>query len=63
VSVGGSRGSAAFPLSDERLLEKFFANCGNDSRGSELADRILGLADEDSLTPILDLAAAIAPAP
>lgn len=62
ASVGGSRGSAGFPLSDERLLEKFLGNCGNDSRATELANRILGLVDETDLTAILDLAAAIAPA-
>ncbi|OZE36169.1 MULTISPECIES: MmgE/PrpD family protein [unclassified Rhodococcus (in: high G+C Gram-positive bacteria)] len=63
ASVGGSQGSAGFPLSDDRLLEKFLGNCGNDSRAAELADRILGLVDETDLTAILDLAAAIAPAP
>lgn len=63
ASVGGSQGSAGFPLSDDRLLEKFFANCGNDSRATELSDRIVGLIDETDLTAILDLAAAIAPAP
>ncbi|MDI6628402.1 MAG: MmgE/PrpD family protein [Rhodococcus sp. (in: high G+C Gram-positive bacteria)] len=63
ASVGGSQGSAGFPLSDDRLLEKFLGNCGNDSRAAELADRILGLVDEPDLTAILDLAAAIAPAP
>ncbi|OZC67390.1 hypothetical protein CH306_16815 [Rhodococcus sp. 15-725-2-2b] len=63
ASVGGSQGSAGFPLSDDRLLEKFLGNCGNDSRAAELSDRILGLVDETDLTAILDLAAAIAPAP
>jgi 2-methylcitrate dehydratase PrpD len=63
ASVGGSQGSAGFPLSDDRLLEKFLGNCGNDSRANELADRVLGLVDETDLTAILDLAAAIAPAP
>lgn len=63
ASVGGSQGSAGFPLSDDRLLEKFLANCGNDSLAVELSDRILGLVDEADLTAILDLAAAIAPAP
>ncbi|AJW38105.1 Immune-responsive protein 1 [Rhodococcus sp. B7740] len=63
ASVGGSQGSAGFPLSDDRLLEKFLANCGNDSRATELSDRIVGLVDETDLTAILDLAAAIAPAP
>jgi 2-methylcitrate dehydratase PrpD len=63
ASVGGSQGSAAYPLSDDRLREKFVANCGNDSRATELADRVLGLVDETDLTAILDLAAAIAPAP
>lgn len=63
ASVGGSQGSAGFPLSDDRLLEKFLANCGNDSRAAELSDRILGLVDEPDLTAILDVAAAIAPAP
>ncbi|OZF29185.1 hypothetical protein CH296_18230 [Rhodococcus sp. 14-2496-1d] len=63
ASVGGSQGSAGFPLSDDRLLEKFLGNCGNDSLAVELSDRILGLVDEADLTAILDLAAAIAPAP
>ncbi|MBY6682370.1 MULTISPECIES: MmgE/PrpD family protein [unclassified Rhodococcus (in: high G+C Gram-positive bacteria)] len=61
--VGGSRGSAAFPLDDAALREKFLGNCGHDARADELADRVLGLADEHDLSAVLDLAAAIAPAP
>lgn len=63
ATVDGSQGSAGFPLTDDRLLEKFVANCGNHSRARELSDRILGLIDETDLTAIIDLAAAIAPAP
>lgn len=61
--VEGSRGTVALPLDDAQLLAKFAANCGDHPRARELADRILGLADEPDLTPILDLAADIAPAP
>nr|AIU93774.1 hypothetical protein LRS1606.340 [Rhodococcus sp. NS1] len=60
--VEGSRGTVALPLDDAQLLAKFAANCGEHPRAMELADRILGLADEPDLTPILDLAADIAPA-
>ncbi|MBY6414625.1 MmgE/PrpD family protein [Rhodococcus sp. BP-252] len=57
--VDGSRGSAAFPLDDDALRDKFDANCGSHSRAQELADRIFGLADEPDLTAVLDLAADI----
>jgi hypothetical protein len=57
--VDGSRGSAAFPLDDAALLDKFVVNCGSHSRAQELADRVFGLADEPDLTAVLDLAADI----
>ncbi|SNS93778.1 MmgE/PrpD family protein [Rhodococcoides kyotonense] len=57
--VDGSRGSAAFPLDDAGLREKFLSNCGNHSSAPELADLLLTLDDQPDLTAVLDLAADI----
>ena len=59
-TVAGSRGTGANPLSDNDVLAKFVGNCGGHARATELAERIRGLAAEDSLTTVLDLAADIA---
>jgi 2-methylcitrate dehydratase PrpD len=55
-----SRGTAAAPLSDEALYRKFAANCGEHPRVPELAERVIGLADEPGLRALLDAAAEIA---
>lgn len=59
-TVDGSRGSAALPLSDDDLTDKFLANCGHQPRAKELSARLLDLAGESDLTAVLDLAAALA---
>lgn len=54
VSVGGPD----HPLSDDALLAKFHSNAGGETAASrELAERVLGLADESDLVRIHDLAA------
>lgn len=58
--VACSAGSAAAPMSDEALLRKFSANCGDHRRAAELADRVLGLAGEADLAGLLDAAGEIA---
>jgi 2-methylcitrate dehydratase PrpD len=58
--VAGSRGTRANPLSEDDVLAKFVDNCGAHRRATELAERIRGLAAEQSLTAVLDLAAEIA---
>jgi 2-methylcitrate dehydratase PrpD len=56
--VARSAGGPDNPLSDDALLAKFFGNVGGETAASrELADRVLGLADEKDLTRIHDLAA------
>jgi 2-methylcitrate dehydratase PrpD len=55
-----SRGTAAAPLSDDALYRKFAANCGEHPRTAELAERVLGLAEQVDLTGLLDAAADIA---
>ncbi|MCJ0893746.1 MmgE/PrpD family protein [Rhodococcus sp. ARC_M5] len=58
-TVPGSRGGAAFPLTDEDLRAKFTANCGGHPLAKELADRVFGLSDESRLDGILALTANI----
>ncbi|WP_186629348.1 MmgE/PrpD family protein [Rhodococcus sp. BP22] len=58
--VAGSRGSIALPLDDSELVAKFAGNCGEHPQSRELADRLLGLADEPNLSTVLALAARVA---
>jgi 2-methylcitrate dehydratase PrpD len=58
-SVTGSKGTPQHPLTDDELLRKFRANCGNNNQAEELADLILHLADQPNVDRIHDLASSI----
>lgn len=58
-SVAGSRGTPQHPLSDDDLLAKFRANCGDSVEADQLADLLLSLADQPDLVRIHDLASSI----
>lgn len=58
-SVAGSQGTPQHPLSDDDLLSKFRANCGDSSETEELADIILNLAGQPNVTRLHDLASSI----
>ena len=58
--VSRSLGGPGMPLDDDALLAKFLLNAGGDAAlARELADRILDLGNEDSLTTIVELAARV----
>jgi 2-methylcitrate dehydratase PrpD len=58
-SVSGSRGTASHPISDDSILAKFRANCGDSTLASELSDLMLNLSQQPNLDRIHDLAATI----
>lgn len=58
-SVSGSQGTPQHPLSDDDLLSKFRANCGDSAEVNELGDIILTLADQPNLERLHDLASSI----
>lgn len=59
-SVGGSRGTPAFPLSDDDLKAKFVENCGSGSVIGELYEAIMNIEHSSSLDEIHDLSVVIA---
>lgn len=58
-SVAGSQGTPQHPLSDDDLLSKFRANCGDNSEADELADIVLNLGIQTNVTRLHDLASSI----
>jgi 2-methylcitrate dehydratase PrpD len=58
-SVTGSRGTPQHPLTDDELLRKFRANCGESNQADELADLVLHLVDQPNVDRIHDLASSI----
>lgn len=59
-SVGGSRGTPAYPLSDEDLKAKFVENCGSHPASGELYEAIMSIEGAPSLGEIHDLSVAVA---
>jgi len=59
-AADSSRGTAANPLTDDQLRDKFLHNCGHHEAAAELANSILNLDQADSLTPLLDGAERVA---
>ncbi len=58
-TVTGSRGTPAHPMSDDSLIAKFRANCGDSALADELADLMLNLAHQPNLDRVHDLASSI----
>ncbi len=59
-TVTGSRGTPQHPMSDDSLIAKFRANCGESELAEELADLTLNLARQPNLDRLHDLALSIA---
>ena len=58
-SVTGSQGTPRHPLSDDDLISKFRANCGNIPETEELADIVLNLGNQPNVIRVHDLASSI----
>jgi 2-methylcitrate dehydratase PrpD len=57
--VTGSRGTPMHPMSDDSLIAKFRANCGDSALAEELADLTLNLCHQPNLERVHDLASTI----
>ncbi|MDQ3657504.1 MAG: winged helix-turn-helix domain-containing protein [Chloroflexota bacterium] len=58
-SYGPAPGTQANPITKDDVITKCVRNCDEHTRAQEVADRVLGLAKEDSLSAVLDVAAEI----
>lgn len=57
-TVTGSRGTAALPMDDAAVRAKFLANTGGGSDAEALAHTVFRLSEIESVTAVLELAAA-----